>query len=296
LGRFWGADVVGIYGRAYQIVNIPTENLNSAIGGVAFSALSRVQDDPSRLRTYFLKGYSLVLSLTLPITLVCAVFADDMISVVLGAKWAGAIPIFRLLAPTILIFAMINPTGWLLFSTGRVGRSLKIALVIAPLVITGYLLGLPYGPKGVALGYSAAMTLWLVPHIAWSVRGTPISFRDIIVTAARPLVASIVAAAIALGMRLWCGHLLSPLPRLLLEASVLLLAYFGILLYVMGEKAFYWSLLKGLRGSPSETLGPANQGESGEAEMALAPAGESTGWVERVAEAGASPPNILGKS
>ena len=29
LGRFWGADVLGIYGRAYQLVSLPTENLNA---------------------------------------------------------------------------------------------------------------------------------------------------------------------------------------------------------------------------------------------------------------------------
>src|SRR6266436_9960781 len=122
LGRYWGADVVGIYGRAYKLTSIPTDNLNSAIGGVAFSALSRVQDDPQRLKSYFLKGYSLVLALTLPITIVCTLFANDAILVLLGPKWKEAIPIFRLLAPTILIFAMINPFSWLLFSIGLVGR------------------------------------------------------------------------------------------------------------------------------------------------------------------------------
>jgi O-antigen/teichoic acid export membrane protein len=66
LGRFWGADALGIYGRAYQLVNIPTENLNSAVGEVALSALSRIKDDPVRLKSYFLKGYSLVVAFTLP--------------------------------------------------------------------------------------------------------------------------------------------------------------------------------------------------------------------------------------
>ena len=47
LGRFWGAEVVGIYGRAYQLINIPTDNLNSAAGEVAFAALSRVKTTPS---------------------------------------------------------------------------------------------------------------------------------------------------------------------------------------------------------------------------------------------------------
>jgi len=66
LGRFWGAEVVGIYGRAYQLVTLPTDYLNGATGSVAIPVLSRLQDDPERLRNYFLKGYSLVLALTIP--------------------------------------------------------------------------------------------------------------------------------------------------------------------------------------------------------------------------------------
>ena len=69
LGRFWGAETLGIYGRGAQLINLPTENLNDAIGVVAFPALARVQNDPQRLRSYFLKGYSLFLSVVMPITM-----------------------------------------------------------------------------------------------------------------------------------------------------------------------------------------------------------------------------------
>jgi O-antigen/teichoic acid export membrane protein len=252
LGRFWGPAIVGIYGRAYQLTSIPTDNLNAAIGGVAFSALSRVQDDPARLRRYFLRGYSFVLALTVPITIVCALFANDLIVVLLGPKWYGAIPIFRRLAPTILIFALINPLGWLLLSLGLVRRSLKIAFVIAPVVICGYLIGLHYGPTGVALGYSIAMILLALPVMAWSVHGTAISFRDIAKAASQPLVSALVAAAMAWGVQAWCGHWLSPLPRLILDGLVVLGVYLGMLLYVMGEKAFYLGLVRGLRSAPAE--------------------------------------------
>jgi O-antigen/teichoic acid export membrane protein len=250
LGRFWGAEAIGIYGRAYQLITIPTDNLNSAIGGVAFSALSRIKEDQPRFKSYFLKGYSFVVAMTIPITLFCALFAHDMISVVLGQKWMEAVPIFRLLAPTILIFALINPMAWLLFSLGLVGRSLKIALVLAPLVITGYLVGLPYGPKGIALAYSTVMTLWVVPHIAWCVRGTVISLRDIFDAVRRPLVSSVVAATLAFGLQLFFGSLLTPLPRLVLGSAILFGTYAGMLLYVMGEKTFYINLLRGLGSRP----------------------------------------------
>jgi PST family polysaccharide transporter len=251
LGRFWGAEALGIYGRAYQLINIPTENLNSAVGGIAFSALSRVQDDPPRFKKYFLKGYSLTLALTLPATIAVALFAKDIILVLLGPKWKDSTVIFRLLAPTIMIFALINPLSWLLMSLGLVKRSLNIAFVLAPLVIAGYILGLPYGPKGVALGYSAVLTLWVIPHIAWCVRGTMISLKDILLAVSRPLISGFVAAGLAFGMHLAVDQLLAPLPRLLLEMTILLGIYSAMLLFAMGQLTVYVNLVRGMKRSSS---------------------------------------------
>jgi PST family polysaccharide transporter len=251
LGRFWGADAIGIYGRAYQLVNIPNDNLNSAAGGVAFAALSRLQNDPPRFRSYFLKGYALILSLTVPITAACALFAGDMIAVFLGPKWKGAVTIFRLLAPTTLAFAVINPMGWLLMSLGLVGRGLRMALVLAPVMITGYLIGLPYGPKGVASAYSTMMTACAIPLIAAAIRGTAVSVHDILLTLSRPLLSGIVAAGLVLGLQFWYGPFLSPLPRLVLGVALVLAGYLGMLLYVMGQKLFYLDLLRGFIRPPS---------------------------------------------
>jgi O-antigen/teichoic acid export membrane protein len=251
LGRFWGADAIGLYGRAYQLINIPTDNLNSAVGEVAFSALSRVRDDPNRLKRYFLKGYSLVLSFTVPITIVCALFADDVVLVFLGPKWSETAAIFRLLAPTILIFAIINPLGWLIFSLGLVGRSLKIALVFAPLIMAGYVLGLPYGPKGVAFAYSAVMALWALPHIAWCVHGTVVSLKEVLLTAGLPLGMGLVAGGLSFGIRFFYGDLLSPFPRLALESTVVFATFFGLLFFAVGQKSFYLDLLRELKASSS---------------------------------------------
>ncbi|WP_425908310.1 lipopolysaccharide biosynthesis protein [Nitrobacter sp. TKz-YC02] len=249
LGRFWGANVLGIYGRAYQLINVPTDNLNSAVGGVTFSALSRLQNDPARFKSYFLKAYALVNSLTLPITLFSTLFGDLVISVCLGPKWMEAVPIFRLLAPTVMVFGIINPLGWLLLALGLYGRSFQIALVIAPLVITAYLIGLPYGPTGVALAYSSALVLWLVPHILWCTYRTVIFPRDLLWTLSKPLVSALVAAAFAFLIQRYIGESLSPLPRLLLAAVTMGITYILMLLFVMGQNALYLDILNGIRSS-----------------------------------------------
>ena len=114
---------------------------------------------------------------------------------------------------------MINPLAWVMFALGLVRRSLKTALVLAPIVMVGYLAGLPYGPKGVALGYSTAMILWAIPHTAWCVNGTGISLRDILVTLGRPLFSGLVGAAIAFSVHHACIPVMPPLPRVIIAGE-----------------------------------------------------------------------------
>ena len=243
LGRFFGAEAIGIYGRASQLIRIPVDNLNSAVGGVAFAALSRLQNDPERLKRYFMKGYSLVVTLTLPITVGCALFSDDLVFVLLGPKWTDVSELFRIMAPTILVFAITNPIAWLLNSLGLVERLLKIALAFAPFMIAGYAVGLLYGPKGVAIAYSAVMVLAIVPIIAGAVRGTLISVWEILFALHRPLAATVAAAALAFVVQHFWAQTFSPLPRLLLEGTVFGITYFGFLLLAGGRKSFYLEFL-----------------------------------------------------
>ena len=175
-----------------------------------------------------------------------------MVSVLLGPKWAAATDIMRLLAPTTMVFAIINPLGWLVYSMGLVKRGLQVGPILATLMISGCAIALPYGPRAVAFAYSAVLVLWLIPHIWWCVHGTAISVRDILLTASRPLGAGIPAGGLAYGARLMCGDFLSPLPRLVVESGVLCIVFFGFLLFVAGQKTLYLDLLRGIR-TPSST-------------------------------------------
>jgi PST family polysaccharide transporter len=114
----------------------------------------------------------------------------------------------------------------------------------------GYLAGLPYGPKGVALGYSTAMIFWAIPHSAWCVHGTGISLRDILVTMGRPLLSGLVGAAIAFIVHHACIPVMPPLPRVIIAGVVILVVYGAMLFYVVGQRELYMNVLQGLRKRP----------------------------------------------
>jgi PST family polysaccharide transporter len=242
LGRFWGADVLGVYGRAFQLATLPVNQLNNAIGGVAFSVLSRIQNDTDRLSKSFLRGYSVILSLTIPIIISYPIFDTEIVLVVLGDKWMNVAPILALLAPTALVFALANPLSLLVMSTGRVMRELIISAVTTPLVILGIVLGINHGPKGVALGYSLAMTLLLIPIAAWSKRGTRVTWADLWQTMRRPLLSGAVAGACGLVVKFTLHGVLASVPYLVIGLGFVFGVYAWVLLIGMGQKSFYIEL------------------------------------------------------
>jgi PST family polysaccharide transporter len=247
LGRFWGPQVIGLYGRAFQLVNLPVQQLSSSLSTVALPGLSRLQADPDRLRRSFLKGYLAFISLLMPVAISSAIFAEEIVSIVLGPRWGGAALILRSLSPTVLAFALTNPLTWFLQASGRIQRSLNIAFLTAPVMIAGIIAGLHYGPLGVAIAYSTAMLLLIVPTIIWAKHGTELSTSDCWNCFKQPLVAAFVGGALGCLFKLFCKGALNPIPVLILGLGLTIGVYAWFLFTVMAQRALFLDLLNQLR-------------------------------------------------
>ena len=213
----------------------------------------RIQHDAERLARSFLTGYSLLISLTVPITITSALFAEEVVSIVLGAKWMEAAPIFRALAPVALVFAVANPLSWLVMSTGRAGRALSMSAATTPLVIVGIVLGLSHGPEGVALGYSLALTLLVIPIAAWSKHGTGITWADLWGATKPPFLSGLLAGAAGLVVNLTLGGRLAPILHLMVGLAVVLGVYAWALVIVMRQKQMFMDVLSQLLPRPEPT-------------------------------------------
>jgi O-antigen/teichoic acid export membrane protein len=252
LGRYWGADALGLYGRAYQLANLPVDQLHSSIGTVAFSALPRLQDDPGKLAHYFLQGYSLVLCITVPVTVVSLLLSNEIIGIALGPNWTEAAIVFQLLAPTVLVFGLINPFGWLLVASGKAVKSMKIGFVIAPLVMGAYMIGLDWGPKGVAASYSIIMILMAAPLIVWFCHGTPVKLKGVLSAVRNPTLAGIGAAGIGLVLKRLVPSEFPVVVRFTLIGGLVMVAYALLLLWRKEERLAYWSLVLQIRPNRRE--------------------------------------------
>jgi PST family polysaccharide transporter len=130
---------------------------------------------------------------------------------------------------------------------GHALRSLKLAFLIAPVVMVGYLIGLPYGPNGVALGFSTAMVTLVVPVVYWARKGTLITAMDLFRTALPPFLSTAIASVVAFAAVLLCSES-PPLLRLVVATVVLFTTHALVLLFGMGQKDMYVDVLHAIRG------------------------------------------------
>jgi len=177
IGWHWGAGPLGLYSRAYNLLMLPVRQLGTPARAVAVPAFSRVQDDPERLARYYLRAVNVIMWVSAPIFGYLFVAADPVIVLTLGSRWREAAPVFQLLAIFALGQLLMDATVWLFVSRGKSLRLLQMALVLAPIMIGSYALGLPFGIRYVALCSSVVLLLIFPGILKFSFRGTRITLR-----------------------------------------------------------------------------------------------------------------------
>lgn len=177
IGRYLGAAPLGLYSRAFNLMMMPINQLNLPVTSVAVPAFSRIQEDPERFARSYLRTVNLMIWISAPIVGFLFVAAEPVTVLILGNKWRGAAPVFQILAISALGQLLHASTLWLFVSRGQSGRLLKLSLIVSPIFIGSYLIGLPFGIKGVALSASLVQLAVLPWILKYTFRGTQLTLR-----------------------------------------------------------------------------------------------------------------------
>jgi O-antigen/teichoic acid export membrane protein len=157
VGRWLGAAALGIYSRAYQLMQVPTALLTDVLDRVLFPTMSRLQDDPRRLGSAYLRATAALVLVALPLGVVAAVLAPELVAVAFGSRWQSLVAPFQVLALGMMLRAGIRMSDSLARATGRVYRRAWRQWLYGGLVCLGAWGGLPWGVTGVATGVLAAL-------------------------------------------------------------------------------------------------------------------------------------------
>lgn len=156
IGKYLGAQALGYYSVAYNLMLKPLQLISWSIGKVLFPVFSSIQDDPRQTRAVYLKIIRSISLLTFPMMTGLFMVAEEFIVSVYGETWSQAILPLKLLC-VVGAVQSIGTTGGVIFnSQGRSDLTLRIGFASALLIIAGFIIGIQWGLLGLIMAYIAA--------------------------------------------------------------------------------------------------------------------------------------------
>ena len=165
IGKFFGAEVLGGYDLAKQLVKRPMQILNPIITKVASPVLSLSQKNKIELKNKFLKLINITATANFTAYAILAAAAYPVIYLVYGSEYTDITAIVQLLCVYMFLRSVLSPVGSLVIATGKTKNEFYwniFVLLISPLAI---IVGAQFSAKIVALSLVIVTLILLIP--AW---------------------------------------------------------------------------------------------------------------------------------
>ncbi len=242
VGWRFNAVALGFYKKAFDLFALTASQLTAPMNNVALAALSRLHQDHERFRRSLASSLGVVALLGMAASAELTLVGKDVVRVVLGAKWSEAGSIFEMFGPGIGAMLLGSTVSWIHLSIGKPGRLLRWSIVSLALTVFAFLIGLKWGPSGIAAAWSISYWALLLPSFWYA--GRPIGFRvSALVSAvwrytAAALAAGLVTAAIMRRTQLWE----SPSGAGAAGGAIVIISILFVTLYLGTVLLLHWGL------------------------------------------------------
>lgn len=178
VGRWLGAEALGVYSRAYQLMTAPAALMGNVLDKVLFPAMAKVQDSDARLAQVYTRGTSLLALVMLPASAMIYLLAPEMVAILLGPKWGEVSFPLQIFSVVLLFRTSMKLSVSVVRAKGEVYQ-LALSQVYYGVAVVGLAAaGLPWGIRGVCGGVLLAITICFVIMSAMSLRMIRMRWRD----------------------------------------------------------------------------------------------------------------------
>ncbi|UZR93200.1 lipopolysaccharide biosynthesis protein [Chondrinema litorale] len=152
IGKLLNASLLGIYNRAFMLVNLPMRYITMSISKVLYPSLSRIQNESAKLKKIFLLTISVASILLFPISAGIFASAENIILTVLGEDWVQSIIILKILAFAAPLDLLSHFGGVFCEANNKLNPKIILQFSYLVLLATLFFLLKDYGIQGVAIG------------------------------------------------------------------------------------------------------------------------------------------------
>jgi len=193
VGWRFGPQPLGFYKKAYDLFVLPANQLSAPLTTVAVATLSRLTGDSTQYRRYYLSALSLMAFVGMGLGADLTLVGKDLVLVLLGPQWEESGRIFTFFGPGIGIMLLYYTHGWIHLSIRRADRWLRWGVVELTVTSLLFLLGLRWGPVGIAVAWVASFWILTIPALWYAGRPARLGIASVIAVVWKYLLASALA-------------------------------------------------------------------------------------------------------
>lgn len=190
-GRWFDPHALGIYTTALFLAQIFVSKFVPPLNEVAFSAYARIQHDDGAVARAFVRSVRIIMLVAMPFYLGLAATAEPLVLTALDAKWIDVAPVVRLIAlamPFMTVQVLYSPAC---DARGRPGIGARNGAVGALVLGLAFLVGVRWGPVGLAWSWVAAYPVYLAVSTRRSLPVIGASVQDLAQAIAPAAIAAI---------------------------------------------------------------------------------------------------------
>lgn len=196
VGRYLATADLGLFSRANSLMSYPAGLFYAIVDRVIFPAVALVQNQAERLREGALDAVRVTAVVGVSVTAALFFLGGDLIRIVLGPNWEGAVAPFQILCLA-TYFKLASRLNWIILR--GLGRTYGLAVVQAVLLIITAIvcfLATQWGLRGVAAAVTAMICVTYLASGVLAMRAANISIPAWISAHAQSLASGVLVAAV----------------------------------------------------------------------------------------------------
>lgn len=212
VGHLAGAVALGAYVLAFNVASWPYSLLGFMVNNVSIPAISRVKDDPVRLKNAIARALRAVSLVVMPISALTIALARPLVLTLYGPKWMASVQPLSILASYGAISVICVLFANVLAGLGRAKFILMVQLVWLLALVPGMVLGVRHaGIVGAAIAHVIVIVPIVLPIYLFGLR----KVTDLAMLARACMPALLAASAAALAAAAVASQFTYPLVQLI---------------------------------------------------------------------------------
>ncbi len=173
VGKFFGAEALGNYGKSYQMLTYPNTILTNIITPVIQPILARHQDNVPLIRNVYSKVLRLLLLIGVPLSFFLCINASPLIIFLFGNQWNSAIAPFRFLSIVVWTQIVGATNGSIFQARDKTKYLFRTGICSTVLIVSGIFFGIFLGNisklamvLSIVFFINFLFSFWMLTHFA----------------------------------------------------------------------------------------------------------------------------------